>query len=146
MGNTLLTHKRCGGSIVLDFGENMKLIGPSYHIGTTGITSILFDIRRSVSTAVPGFRCYQCYKAIDNIMTEMTSVCLICGVEHDVRDLWVHTRFSIICTTCADKLLRVEKADAQEDQVIVSYLEAFGSKAAGKSVSLRDVLLKPVTI
>ena len=148
MSSTLLSHKGCGGSVVLDASKLYHLIAPSFGISTTGINHIIVDVLNKPGSHTPEFLCYKCYKEFsgENLKTLVVARCTICGNMEEVGSGFMHNLISCICSKCT-KLMKDHFTDPDDTpEIIRKYIDAFGLTKPIKVYSLYKILSYPLEI
>jgi hypothetical protein len=149
MGNTFLTHNKCGGPVVLDASPTAKLIAPSFSINSKGIGSLTLDIQIAPGGKLePAFWCMKCGNTIDkNIMgSDLVATCQVCGTSQTVDKLNVHSHITTICDTCLESIIAFTKSGAHCPEYIEDYVANYNLTSRIRVVPLTQVLNSPITI
>ncbi len=148
--STLLTHtgENCRGSVFLDPGQSAKLLSPSFSFGTSGISTMILELKLKPG-GVALWECAKCGKQIsgEQIKTELSAYCQICGHLHKVDDLVIHERISCICRLCVGKIKAYrKKPESIQDSRIRDYAEMFNLGERAKFIPMFDCLQQPMDL
>ena len=149
MSATFLTHTGCGGNVVLDATKTTKLIAPSFALNCGGISNLTLDIHVVDGGVLePVFLCITCNIEIqkDNISSQLSAGCQICGGVFPAESLFVHSEISCLCQVCKTKLINYAQEGGECEEVIRDYFEQFGITKKMRVVPLVKVLSSPITI
>lgn len=145
---TYLTHckDKCGGSVYVDISKILKLVAPSFRVGTRGLGNFTVDTKTLPGKLIPEFECDKCGERITNLGDEMTALCHICGTCHPVRDIFVHDLISGICVGCCKGLREHIKDPASGSKAVKSYASMFNLSKELEVRPLIEVLTSEVSL
>lgn len=138
MAQTMLTHK-CNKPVVVDVTGFLKMISPSFAIGTTGIYGLILDITLKDDKVVPEYFCTGCNKTLsqENLKEDVKAVCQVCGNPSPVDEMNVHSNISLVCTSCITAM----KGDSSMSSQQSRYKGAFGITKTSRVIPLYKVLM-----
>lgn len=145
---TFLTHRRCGGNVVIDASAATKMYAPSFSINAHGITSLVLDIDViSTGQLTPRYWCRKCDTVFgDDLGKSLDVVCTVCGNAHPVSETSVHHQLTTICNECVEKIkLVIEGKEDESCDIAKDYVNMY-SLSKIKLVSLEQVLKSPIKI
>ena len=149
-GKTFLTHRECGGQVVIDPSNTIKLIIPSFRINRSGLDGMVFDTSvEGDGKFIPEYKCMKCRASLssNDLNDGVVAVCQICAKPNLVKDLSVHAEVTSICEKCSDEIKSAMKGDTSPSERVKSYIVSFGmNKRNFVLLKLSDVLYSPVSI
>lgn len=152
-----LTGNQCGGPVVLDGSNVVKLIGPSFAISSGGIEGVTLDTHVIAGVHIPEFECLACGEHIgaERVPHALGIVCHICGETVLIENAYVHKYIPCICATCKDKVTECALDDGRHPETLIrSYVSTYalvdevnGSRSKKLSlVPMQKVFSSPIKI
>lgn len=149
MSRTLLTHRNCGGSVILDLSDGIKLMSPSFELCQEGVSRVLLDVKLDGNTHMhPKWICAGCGQTIDDdhIDTEIMVCCQVCTNVKSASDVYVHSSVTSICSDCFDDIKRFKLTGKCSNPSSREYSLFFSIGPRSKMIPLPTVLKMPVPV
>lgn len=153
MSITFLSHKPitglCGGQIIIDAGQSIKLFAPSFSINPTGVSRLTFDTKvEGDGRILPVWGCMKCGEIIkqENIGEELVATCQICGKEKQVKDLLSHTHIVCVCTKCINDMKEYAKTGEHKNSRIKEFTQMFNITKSTRGTPMITVLTQPIQL
>jgi hypothetical protein len=149
--STLFSHQRCGGSLVLDLSQALKMVAPSFSIDGGGISRVVADLRLdSRAQVTPVWECTKCGAQITSGSAHghLQAPCMICGQVHPISDLFTHERVVCVCKVCVDTIFkRASVASHPRPELLRDYQSMLGlSKNEQLFIPMTEVISKPFKV
>lgn len=116
---TVLKHKKCGGTLVVDASSAIALVTPSFSFRASGefVLGITELKERKAAKFADIFQCSKCSVTMSPESDEILSTCNVCRKDKPASQMFVSSAISQICQKCAD-LLSDPKSETDDAKVI----------------------------
>ena len=103
----LLTHKGCGGTVIM-VPHGLSLTAPVFTLNTKGISNVVVEATKLSDNVEPHWICNKCDKEFskDELDTDVTALCRVGNHIRVVGELWVTGYTPCVCDDCVDSLAK----------------------------------------
>lgn len=139
MGMSLLSHVGCGGSVVVDLSNSVKLVAPAFQLAEKSVSGLMIDTQVTTKNGriTPQWACLQCGKVIppEKYETEIESVCIVCSRTKPLGELVRHRHLNCVCRKCVNEMISLNKGKVTASELPRRLVE-FASAVIGDRPSI----------
>lgn len=142
-----LVHLSCGGNVALDVGSSVKMLAPSFGIGTDGISTILLELVSAPDGEIqPQWYCSKCRDTVpyEQLGDRVRADCQVCGKLFPCSEIYVHRHIPYVCASCKDGMQFHKKKSCSDIQLRNAQLYNIGERS--EFIPLVDILTRKFKI